>query len=190
MFKNNLELIIGPVCSGKSAELIRKINRYQIAGFNVVMIKPKIDKRSNNIKSRNGSEISCYEIEWPDEIYKVITEHESNNENINEVKIIALDEAQFYSNLYPIIKDLILKGYKVVVSALDSDFKGEPFGDIIKLIILSDTVVKLTSVCMECKNDNAIFSQKLKLGGKQIEVGDLELYHPRCINCFIPGGLK
>ena len=189
MFHNNLELIIGPVCSGKSAELIRKINRYQITGFNVLMVKPKVDSRSSLIKSRNGSQVSCYEMEWPEEIYRIIVEHESNGDNINKVSVIALDEAQFYEKSYDVVKDLLLKGYKVIVSALDSDFRGEPFKEIIRMVNISDSVNKLTAVCMECKNDNAIFSQKLKKGGNQIEIGDLELYHPRCLNCFIPGGI-
>jgi thymidine kinase len=190
LFKNNLELIIGPVCSGKSTELIRKIKRYQIAGFNILLVKPRIDSRSNNIRSRNGSELDCHELDNISDIYNLISKHEEGRNNINEVRIIALDEAQFYDNLFPIVRDLLLKGYKVVISALDSDFNGNPFGDIPKLLILSDTVERLTSVCMECKNDNAIFSQKLKKGGGQIEVGDLELYHPRCLNCFIPGGVE
>lgn len=190
MFKNNLELIIGPVCSGKSAELIRKVTRYQIAGYNVLIVKPKIDTRSSLVKSRNGSEITCYEMEKAEDIYDMIVNFAMEGEGTRDVNIVAFEEGQFFVNLYPIVKDLLLKGFKVVVSALDSDFNGEPFGDITKLVTLSDTVLKLSAVCMECKNDNAIFSQKLKVGGNQIEVGDLELYHPRCINCFVPGGVE
>lgn len=190
MFKNNLELIVGPVCSGKSAELIRKVTRYQIAGFNVLLVKPKIDTRFPIVKSRNGSEMVCYEMDKSEDIYDLIVNYAMEGEGVRNVNIIAFEEAQFFPNLYPVVKDLLLRNFKVVVSALDSDFNGEPFGDITKLLILSDTVVKLTAVCMECKNDNAIFSQKLKVGGNQIEIGDLELYHPRCINCFVPGGIK
>ena len=190
MFKNNLELIIGPVCSGKSAELIRKVTRYKIAGYSVLIVKPRIDTRSSIIKSRNGSEMICLEMEKTEDIYDMIVSCALEGESAKNVEVIAFEEAQFFKNLYPVVKDLLLKGFKVVVSALDSDFNGDSFGDITKLVTLSDTVVKLTAVCMECKNDNAIFSQKLRVGGNQIEIGDLELYHPRCINCFVPGGIK
>lgn len=190
MFKNNLELIIGPVCSGKSAELIRKITRYQIAGYSVLLVKPKIDTRSSKVKSRNGSEMFCYQMDKSEDIYDTLVTCALEDEKAKDVSVIAIDEAQFYTNLYPVVKDLLLKGFKVIVSALDSDFNGDPFGDITRLVTLSDNVSKLTAVCMECKNDNAIFSQKLKKGGNQIEVGDLELYHPRCINCFVPGGVE
>lgn len=185
--RNNLELITGPVCCGKSEELLRKVTRYDIAGYNILLVKPVVDTRSKKVKSRNGSERECIEISSPDDIYEIIEHHNKNN--IKCVDIIAFDEGQFYKDLYRVVKDLLLKKFKVIVSALDSDFNGEPFGDITKLVTLSDSVEKLTAVCMKCKCDHAIFSQKLKIGGDQIEVGDLELYQPRCINCFVPGGI-
>lgn len=192
MLKNNLELIIGPVCSGKSAELIRRIDRYSIAGFNLLVVKPKLDTRSKTIQSRNGSKVNCIELSNINDIFDELISLSNKTDNStksNYIDIIAFDEAQFFKNTYSVIKELINLGYKVLASALDTDFYGEPFGDIIKLVTLSDDVKKVTSVCMSCKSDNAIFSQKLKIGGSQIEVGDLELYHPRCINCFIPGGV-
>ncbi len=185
--RNNLELITGPVCCGKSEELLRRLTRYEIAGFNVLLVKPKIDTRSETVKSRNGSEKACIELENPEDIYKNIDNYVKKfNRSID---IIAFDEGQFYIDLYRVVKDLLLKKFKVIVSALDSDFNGEPFGDVTKLVTLSDSVLKLTAVCMKCRSDNAIFSQKLKKGGDQIEVGDLELYQPRCLNCFVPGGI-
>jgi len=188
MFKNNLELIVGPVCSGKSAELIRRVDRYTIAGYQVLLVKPKVDTRSEFIKSRNGTKLKCVSLDKIDKIYD-ITINMSLEDN-KKIDIIAFDEAQFFDNLYITIKDLLDKEFKVIVSALDTDFRGEPFGDVPKLLTLSDHVLKLTSICTKCKNDNAIFSQKLKKGGDQIEIGDTELYLPRCINCFVPGGIS
>jgi len=185
--RNNLELITGPVCCGKSEELLRKINRYEIAGYNVLVVKPKTDTRSMTVKSRNGSERTCIELGSPEEIFNEIKNYEEKYKK--HIDIIAFDEGQFYIDLYRVIRELLLKQYKIIVSALDSDFNGEPFGDITKLVTLSDSVQKLTAVCMSCRCDHAIFSQKLKVGGDQIEVGDLELYQPRCINCFVPGGV-
>jgi thymidine kinase len=184
---NNLELIIGPVCSGKSAELIRRVDRYTIAGYNVLLIKPKVDTRSKYVESRNGNKLNCFSLENVESIYDTIVDLSLNKEITTD--IIAFDEAQFFDNLYPVVKDLINQEYKVIVSALDSDFEGNPFGDVPKLVTLSDTIIRVTGVCMKCKSDNAIFSQKLKQGGGLIEIGNLELYQPRCVNCFVPGGL-
>jgi len=185
--RNNLELITGPVCCGKSEELLRRVTRYEIAGYNVLLAKPLVDTRSKTVKSRNGSERDCVEISSPDEIYAEIEQYLKKSNK--DVDIIAFDEGQFYRDLYRVVKDLLLRKFKVLVSALDSDFNGEPFGDITRMVTLSDSVEKLTAVCMSCKCDHAIFSQKLRKGGGQIEVGDLELYQPRCINCFVPGGI-
>lgn len=184
---NNLELIIGPVCSGKSSELIRRIDRYAIAGYSVLVLKPKVDTRSSKVEARNGRKIACVSISNVSEIYDAIVDFSLDNDT--SVDIIALDEAQFFSDSFTVIKDLLHKGFKVIVSALDSDYNGESFGDITKLVILSDSVLKMTGICMSCLSDNAIYSQKLRKGGNQIEIGNLELYHPRCISCFIPGGM-
>lgn len=188
MFKNNLELIIGPVCCGKSAELLRRVDRYQIAGYNVILAKPDMDTRDFEIKSRTGVQAKCVRLKEASQIYDFIVEQSLDFEK--NFDIIAFDEAQFFSNLFDTVKVLLERGFKVIISGLDSDFNGQPFGDIPKLVVLSDSVTKLTAVCMKCKNDNAIFSQKLVKGGNQIEVGDLDLYQPRCFNCFIPGGLS
>ena len=185
--RNNLELIIGPVCCGKSEELLRRVTRYEIAGYNVLLVKPLVDTRSKTVKSRSGSERECVEIKTPEDIYHEIEVYLKNNNR--SVDIVAIDEGQFYVDLYRVIKNLLLNKVKVLVSALDSDFNGDSFGDITRLVTISDSVEKLTAVCMKCRCDHAIFSQKLKIGGEQIEVGDLELYQPRCINCFVPGGI-
>ena len=184
---NNLELIIGPVCSGKSAELIRRIDRYTIAGYSVLLAKPEVDTRSIYVESRNGSKMTSLSLKKASDIFDYILDISLDIDK--PLDIIAFDEAQFFPELYDSVKELLNYKYKVMISALDSDFNGDPFGDITKLVTLSDSVIKMTSVCMSCRNDNAIFSQKLKKGGSQIEIGNLELYEPRCLNCFIPGGL-
>jgi thymidine kinase len=187
MFRNNLELILGPVCSGKSAELLRRIDRYQIAGYNILLVKPKIDTRSKTVKSRNGAESKCVTLEKAESVFDVVVDNVL--EENKQVSIVAFDEAQFFDDIYVVVKELLSRDFKVLVSGLDTDFHGEPFGDILKLVTLSDTVTKLTAVCMKCKGDNAIFSQKLRVGGNQVEIGDLELYQPRCNNCFVAGGI-
>lgn len=187
MFRNNLELIVGPVCSGKSGELIRRVDRQNIAGYNVLLIKPELDTRTSSIKSRNGSELKCITLQKAKDVFDVLI-NESVDKN-KSIDIIAFDEGQFFEGLYDIVKTLVKQEYKVYVSALDTDFNGNPFGDIPKLLTLSDSVTKLTAVCMGCGSDHAIYSQKLKKGGDTVEVGDLELYHPRCLNCFVEGGI-
>jgi len=185
---NSLELIIGPVCSGKSSELLRRIDRYSIAGYGVLTVKPSLDKRSKKIKSRTGIQSDCVSLKKADDVFDTIVSS-MMKKNI-QTEIIAFDEGQFFEDIFEVSKELITRGFKVIVSALDTDFNGAPFGGIPQLVTLSDSVLKLTAICMTCKCENAIFNQKLKKGGDLIEVGDLELYQPRCINCFVPGGIE
>ena len=179
--QNRLDLIIGPVCSGKSAELIRRVERFRIADYKVLVIKPEIDTRAVSVKSRTGTEVSCVSLNDLTEVLSYA----------NLYDVIAIDEAQFFKDLYSVVK-FLLKDMKkrVLVSGLDADFNGQIFGEVSQLVSLASSVDRLTAICMVCKNDDAIFSQKLKKGGDQIEIGDLEIYQPRCINCFIPGGLE
>ena len=175
-----MDLIIGPVCSGKSAELIRRVERFKIADYKVLVIKPAIDTRALSVKSRTGTEVSCLIISDLTEVLSYA----------NLYDVIAIDEAQFFKDLYSVVK-FLLKDMKkrVLVSGLDADFNGMLFGEVSQLITLASSIDRLTAICMVCKNDNAVFSQKLKKGGDQIEIGDLETYQPRCINCFVSGGL-
>lgn len=181
MFKNNLELILGPVACGKTAELLRRVERYEIAGYKVLLVKPEIDTRSEEIKSRSGAHRACITLRESFDVFK----------NIENVDVIAFDEAQFFDDIFSTTKELVeVFKKKVLISALDSDFNGQPFKEIPNLIILADSINKLTAICMKCRCDFAIYSQKLRKGGEQIEVGDLELYEPRCNNCFVAGGLN
>lgn len=181
----NLEVIFGCVASGKSEEFIRRIKRHEIAGHSVIVFKPDIDTRTENIKSRNGIEINCEPIH--SNVDKLLTERRFNFDGYD---VIAFEEAQFFKNLYSFIDFLLLRHkHKIIVSGLLTDFNNNFFGDIYKLIKLSTNITHLKAICMKCKNENAIFSQKLTKGGPQIEVGDLEKYEPRCYKCFIPGGI-
>ena len=77
--RNNLELITGPVCCGKSEELLRRVTRYEIAGYNVLLVKPAIDTRSTTVKSRSGSERICVDLSCPQDIYDKINNYVNNN---------------------------------------------------------------------------------------------------------------
>jgi len=83
--RNNLELIAGPVCCGKSEELLRRITRYDIAGYNVLLVKPLVDTRSKTVRSRNGSEKECIEIASPDDIFLEIKKYNNSIQTFIEL---------------------------------------------------------------------------------------------------------
>ena len=115
-----IEAVIGPMYSGKSEELIRRLKRARIAKQNVLVFKPKIDDRysKEDEVSHSGDSIDAIPIENPSEIYDYID---------NKVQVIGIDEVQFFDEkIVDIAVDLANKGIRVIAAGLDMDFKGEP----------------------------------------------------------------
>lgn len=182
--KGRLDVICGPMFSGKTEELIRRIKRAELGNLKVNVFKNKLDDRvsSECINSHNGQKFQAIPLENPEKIKSFIDE---------DTKVIAIDEVQFFSpKLIPIILELINQGKRVVVAGLDLDFKGMPFGCVPTLLALADSVTKLTSVCMHCGKD-AQYSQRFVNGRPAqfddpvIMVGAQEKYQARCRECFI-----
>lgn len=175
----HIEVICGPMYAGKSEELIRKLNRLVIAKFDLICFKPKIDTRSTDeFVSRNGKKFKSITIAQPIEIFNYLSK--------TSAKIIAIDEVQFFDeSIVEIAKFLSKNGYCLILSGLDKDFKGNPFGPIPQLLSIADKVHKLTAVCTVCGSD-ALYTQRLvnnvpaKPDDQLILIGDNESYEARC----------
>ena len=183
--KGSLEVICGPMFSGKSEELIRRLRRAQIAKQNILVFKHALDNRTtiNHIASHNGSVIDAYSTESIEDIKEYRSDNLTN--------IIGIDEVQFFSfDIVKIICDLVDSGKRVIAAGLDCDFRGIPFGPIPVLLAIADKVSKLTSICINCGAD-ARYSQRLvngkpaKFDDPIIQVGAEETYQARCRNCYI-----
>jgi thymidine kinase len=138
-----LEVYCGPMKSGKTRELIHRIdNLHYIKGCNFILIKPALDTRSIKIQSRFGSLSSdCILINEnkPEEILEVVKK---------EHQLIAIDEAQFFKEkIISIVESLLQQDKNVIISGLDLDFRGEPFGQMHHLLARADIVHKLTGIC-------------------------------------------
>lgn len=169
-----LELIIGPMFSGKSTELIRRIKLLQKINKSVLVLKPKIDNRyvENKISSHNYDTADCVVIEKLEEI------------NIDEKNydVIIIDEGQFFPDLLTIIT-YWTDNYNVniIVAGLDGDFNRKPIGDILKLIPYADKCKKINSLCTLCLNGTkAPFSHRTIQSEEQVLVGGADLYQPLC----------
>jgi len=176
-----LVVITGPMFSGKTTELIRRIERQMIAGRRVVIYKPTIDTRyhPSSVISHNGLKINALVVPPDEEGVKRIASEAINYD------VIGIDEAQFFP---PILADELNKlaiEKMIVVSALNLDFKGEPFETTMKLLAYADKVVSLTAVCKVCGKP-ATRTQRL-INGKpaprdspRVLVGGSETYEARC----------
>jgi thymidine kinase len=182
--KGILELVCGPMFSGKSEELIRRLRRAQIAKQNVLCVKHALDDRWSveHIVSHNGSTFQTRSI-------TDITQLPSLVESL-QADVIGIDEAQFFSDsIIPVVCSLLKAHKRIIIAGLDLDFRGTPFGVMPTLMALSDTVSKLSAICTEC-GDDALLSQRL-INGKAarhddpvILVGAQEAYQARCRNCY------
>ncbi|MBS3966455.1 MAG: thymidine kinase [Truepera sp.] len=177
-----LELIVGPMFSGKSEELIRRVTRALIARQQVQVFKPAIDTRYDTVAvaSHNGRKLEAVAIR---------DEAELRCRLLPGVQVVAIDEGQFLSEeLVTLALTLADAGKRVIVAGLDLDFRGEPFGPIPRLMAHAEMVDKLTAICLSC-GAAATRTQRL-IGGHPahyddpvILVGAAESYEPRCRAC-------
>lgn len=180
----SLEVICGPMFSGKSEELIRRLRRATIAKQKTGVFKHSLDNRSSlrSVVSHNGTALEAFATHTPQAI-SVLAED-------NDIAVIGIDEVQFFDNtIISVICTMVNKGKRVIVAGLDTDFRGVPFGPMPTLLSIADAVVKLQAICTEC-GDNAIFTQRLVDGRPAryddpiILIGAQEAYQARCRGCY------
>ena len=177
--QGRLELIIGNMFSGKSSELIRRINREKSIQKKILVINYISDNRyaSDSIATHDNLTVTCLKLEKLSGITEDI---------IQQYDSFFIDEAQFFSDLYGMVLVLVdVKHKHVVVSGLDGDTFRNPFGDLIKLIPICDTVDKLTAYCTVCNNGTpAPFTKKKKRDNLLIDIGGTDKYIPVCRTHF------
>lgn len=188
---SRLEVITGPMFSGKTEELIRRLHRAQIAGKKIKLFKPNIDFRYglSQVTSHNGAGWPCYTVVNSSEIVEQLF-HDEYPDNT----VVGIDEAQFLDTmLSEAVNHMLNHKIKIIISGLDKDFATLDFGSIPRLMVLADRVDKLTAVCNKCGADDASFTQRLVNGkpaafdGPTILVGGTESYEARCRDCFEAG---
>jgi thymidine kinase len=180
--QGRMEVITGPMFSGKSEELIRRLKRAQIAKRRVLCFKPDLDVRYHRtaIASHSSQTLDAITVAnvaaLKAELFPVL----------DEVEVIGMDEAQFFDgSLVPLAMELVHRGKRVILAGLDTTFAGEPFPPIPDLMAVADEVVKLSAVCMQC-GAPAIHTQRLGASQSLVLVGAAGLYEARCRNCFRP----
>ncbi|WP_408955356.1 thymidine kinase [Natroniella sp. ANB-PHB2] len=191
-----LEVIAGVMFSGKSSELIRRVERAMIAQQNVIVFKPKLDKRysETEVATHNGIKIKAQIVDSVAEIKQRVKQY-SKEVNLD---VIAIDEGQFFSNrLVQLADQLTDEGYRIIIAGLDTDFAGRGFEPIPELMARAEYVTKLHAVCVKCSNP-ATRNQRL-INGEPASINDPilvvgagaddeveqneEYYEARCRSC-------
>jgi thymidine kinase len=184
--KGTLEVICGPMFSGKSEELMRRLRRAKIAKQNVITFKPSIDNRHSieHVVSHDGNKLyaQAIDIENISTILDMVRLH--------HFSVIGIDEVQFFpQSILSVICTLIDEGKRIIVAGLDLDFRGVPFGAVPTLLAIADKITKLNAICCMCGAD-ATCTQRLinnkpaHFDDPVILVGAQEAYQARCKACF------
>ncbi|WP_299426694.1 thymidine kinase [uncultured Meiothermus sp.] len=178
-----IEVVVGPMFSGKSDELIRRIKRALIARQRVLVFKPRIDDRYNltDVSSHDGIRAEAIPVRDSTELRVRLTDPLP--------EVVAVDEAQFFdAGLIGVVLELADKGVRVICAGLDMDFRGEPFGIIPDLLTRAEYVEKLYAVCPVCgapatRTQRFVNGKPARYDDPVILVGAREAYEPRCRKC-------
>jgi thymidine kinase len=174
-----IEVIVGPMFSGKSEELIRRLRRAEIGKQRVQIFKPVIDQRyaKNGIVSHSGLEIPSELVHDGSEVLQKVAPR---------TEVVGIDEAQFLGdNIVADCTRLADLGKRVIVTGLDTDFMGRPFEPMPRLLAVAEEITKLLAICMRCGNP-AVHTQRLVASEELIVVGAGGMYEARCRRCFEP----
>ncbi|XP_028608658.1 thymidine kinase, cytosolic [Grammomys surdaster] len=172
--RGQIQVILGPMFSGKSTELMRRVRRFQIAQYKCLVIKYAKDTRySNSFSTHDRNTMDAL----PACMLQDVTKEALS------VSVIGIDEGQFFPDIVEFCETMANEGKTVIVAALDGTFQRKAFGSILNLVPLSESVVKLTAVCMECFRE-AAYTKRLGLE-KEVEViGGADKYHSVCRQCY------
>jgi len=186
-----LEVITGCMFSGKTEELIRRLERVRIARGKVLLFKPTIDDRysKTSVMTHYGREFNAHLVEPGRETIEALGDL-VGQEAIENASVIAFDEANFFSGLLPeLCEALVASGKRVIAAGLDLTFSGEPFGPMPTLMAIADRVDKLQAVCVTCggvatRSQRLIDGKPAPVNGPVIQVGGLGSYEARCRDCY------
>ncbi len=171
-----IEVVAGSMFSGKTEELIRRLNRAKIAKQKVEIFKPKVDTRysDDEVVSHNSNAIRSTPVETAANILLLSS----------DVDVVGIDEAQFFDEgLADVCNELANQGIRIIVAGLDMDFQGNPFGPIPGLMATAEYVTKVHAVCMQCGN-LAQYSHRLSDTDKLVLLGEKDAYEPLCRVCY------
>ena len=179
-----LKIILGPMTSGKTTELIKEYNRHKAGGFKCCFINHSTDNRygsgTNKTSTHNKSVVeNTFSFNKLD--YLMLDE----NNRIDQFDVFFINEGQFFSDLKFYVDYLVnRKNKKIYVCGLDGDFRREKFGTLLDIIPICDDIIKLKALCITCKKNEAIFTHRLTSQKEQTIVGGSESYCALCRSCY------
>jgi thymidine kinase len=172
-----LEIIVGPMFSGKTSKLLDIYKQCKFCNIRVIIVNHEIDKRYHDtmVSSHDKVLAPCIQTSQLADV---------KSELIEKYDVILINEGQFFGDLSSVVIELLQSRKKVYVCGLDGDFRRKKFGNILDLIPMCDKITKLTSLCSKCRDGTpGIFSMRLTDSTNQTMVGS-DSYIPVCRKCY------
>lgn len=174
--KGHIEVICGSMFSGKTEELIRRLNRALIAKQKVEIFKSSLDTRyhDRDVVSHNETVIRSTPVQFADDIMLLA----------GDCDVVGIDEVQFFDKqIVHVANKLAIAGKRVIMAGLDMDFEGKPFDPMPQLLASAEYVTKVHAICMKC-GDLASYSYRLTPAKEKVVLGEKDNYEARCRTCF------
>ena len=175
--EGKIELIVGPMFSGKSTRLIELMRKYVYKAKKTIMVKYYADQRYSQ-----KSEVVTHDLIKYDSINCKILRN--SFDTFKEYDVIGIDEGQFFADLVEVCEELALMGKIVLIAALNGDFRMEPFPVIQRIIAKADKIKLLKAYCFNCHKD-AKFSLRIVQSNETVLIGAGESYKPACRECHV-----
>jgi thymidine kinase len=173
----SLEVITGPMFSGKTTALLQRVNFFKENNYKVKCLKPKIDTRysSNDIVTHNQETLPAIIISNHQDLLAIKQSHPD---------VIALDEIQFFDDyILDFCVEMLEQGVKIIATGLNKDYQAKPFTQTINFISIADHVEFLNGDCDLC-GDISTFTYRKDDSKNQVLIGGNDLYETRCRNCY------
>lgn len=171
-----IEVVCGSMFSGKTEELIRRLNRALLAQQQVEIFKPALDKRydKKKIVSHKESSINSTPVNFANDILL----------RVGNCEVVGIDEAQFFDeSIVEVVDKLANDGKRVIVAGLDMDFMGRPFKPMDEIMAVAEYITKVHAVCMKCGNV-ASYSHRRTKSDQTVVLGEKDIYEALCRSCF------
>jgi thymidine kinase len=175
--EGKIELILGPMFSGKSTRLIEQMRKYVYKAKKTIMVKFYADQRYSE-----KSEVVTHDLIKYDSINCKLLRN--SFDTLKQYDVIGIDEGQFFADLVEICEELALMGKIILIAALNGDFRMEPFPVIQRIISKSDKIKLLKAYCFNCHKD-AKFSLRIVQSNETVLIGAGEAYKPACRECHV-----
>jgi len=174
-----IEVVVGGMYSGKTEELIRRLQRAKLARQKIQVFKPIIDNRyhKEDVTSHNQNSVTALPIRAAEDVWDHL---------LDDTQVVGIDEGQFFdSTLIQVVQDLAERGIRVIVAGLDTDWQAKPFEPMPTLMAIAENVTKLQAVCVVC-GKGASRTQRVAQVEGQVVVGSHGIYEARCREHFKP----